>query len=140
MFQLPASGLRILPLALLALAFAACDSGPDSETVGAQAGEVAVPLGESASLDGLALSFQAIAEDSRCPEGVDCVWAGRATVRLVVDGAAHTLPVVDPEREPDAGVRVGSRVLFAVALTPYPSETAPSSDRPVVTVAAFAAR
>ncbi|WP_412060780.1 hypothetical protein [Rubrivirga sp. IMCC45206] len=139
MLQLP-SGLRILSLALLAFAVAACDSGPNYETVGAQAGEVAVPLGESASLDGLTLSFQAVAEDSRCPEGVECVWEGRAAVRLTVQGADHTLAVVDPAREPEAGVRVGQRVLFAVALTPHPSETAPSSDRPVVTVASFEAR
>ncbi|WP_412069909.1 hypothetical protein [Rubrivirga sp. IMCC43871] len=140
MLPLPFPSLRILPLAMLAFVVAACDSGSTYETVGAQAGQVAVPLGESANLDGLTLAFQAIAEDSRCPEGVDCVWEGRATVRLTVQGADHTLAIVDPEREPDAGVRVGQRVLFAVALTPYPSETAPSSDRPVVTVASFEAR
>ena len=131
---------RLLPLAALALVLAACDSGPGYAEVGASAGEVSVALGESASLDGLPVAFQSITEDSRCPVGVDCVWEGRARVRLTVDGRAHTLAVVDPEAEPGAGVRVGDRVVFAVWLTPYPDETAPSSDRPVVTVAAFEVR
>ena len=45
--------------------------------------------GESSSLfdTGLALTFEAVVEDSRCPAGVSCVWEGDATVRVRIDGA-----------------------------------------------------
>lgn len=138
--QPPFSGLRTFSLALLAVVAGACDTGPDYATVGAQAGEVAVALGARATVDGLAVAFDAVPEDSRCPTGVDCVWEGRATVRVTINDQPATLEVVDPAHRPDAGVRVGSRLVFAVALTPYPSETAPSADTPVVTLATFEAR
>jgi hypothetical protein len=35
----------------------------------------------------LKLRFAAVLEDSRCPEGVQCVWAGNARVRLELSGA-----------------------------------------------------
>src|SRR5262245_25820104 len=28
--------------------------------------------------EGLAVSFDSVLEDSRCPEGVDCIWSGNA--------------------------------------------------------------
>ncbi|QYO67433.1 hypothetical protein [Leptolyngbya sp. 7M] len=33
---------------------------------------------------GYSLHFLEVAEDSRCPDGVDCIWAGRAVVKLVL--------------------------------------------------------
>jgi len=44
----------------------------------------------------LKVSFQAVAEDSRCPEDVTCVWAGNAKIVLVVNrsgrpGGAKTI-------------------------------------------------
>ena len=32
--------------------------------------------------EGLTISFSSVAEDSRCPEGVDCIWAGNAKIVL----------------------------------------------------------
>ncbi|ANU07853.1 hypothetical protein [Paraurantiacibacter namhicola] len=37
-------------------------------------------LGEVAVLDGLSIAPIEVIEDSRCPEGVECVWAGRLVV------------------------------------------------------------
>jgi hypothetical protein len=36
---------------------------------------------------GLALTFEAVVEDSRCPAGATCVWEGDAIVRIRIDGA-----------------------------------------------------
>ena len=38
--------------------------------------------GEAVEVAGHALRFLDVVEDSRCPEGVTCVWEGRAKVRL----------------------------------------------------------
>lgn len=123
---------RIVPSLLLvaALGLAACDSADSAlYPADAQSGEVALALGASGSLDGLALSFDAVVEDSRCPADVECVWEGRAVVALTVAGEPVELEVVDPEKEPEAGVRVGGVVVFATWL----------AAGPVVTVVSFPA-
>jgi hypothetical protein len=64
--------------------------------------------GESALVKsaGLRLTFASLAEDSRCPAGVQCVWAGDASVEvsLEISGEAetrllHTNPRFDRETE-----------------------------------------
>lgn len=32
--------------------------------------------------EGLGVVFESVLEDSRCPEGVDCVWSGNAKIRI----------------------------------------------------------
>lgn len=32
--------------------------------------------------EGLAVAFESVIEDSRCPEGVDCIWSGNAKIKL----------------------------------------------------------
>lgn len=45
---------------------------------------VKLPYGSPLTLpDGLRLEFADVIEDSRCPQGVQCVWAGRARIELV---------------------------------------------------------
>jgi hypothetical protein len=125
------SRLLILPALLVAvLGLAACDSaGPVPYPADAQSGEVALALGASGSLDGLALSFDEVVEDSRCPSDAACVWEGRALVGLTLAGEPVELRVVDPEKAPEAGVRAGGYVVFATRLTA----------EPVVTVVSFPA-
>jgi hypothetical protein len=36
---------------------------------------------------GLKVRFGAVLEDSRCPEGVDCIWAGNARIAARLSGA-----------------------------------------------------
>lgn len=123
----------------LVLALAACDaSGP--EAVAVQTEDARLALGETAVVDGLRITFVEVEGDSRCPRGVVCIWEGVADVALVVEGEPYSLSVVDPEMQPEAGVQVGGRVVFAVALTPYPQHGVdPSNETPVVEVATFEA-
>lgn len=53
--------------------------------------EAGVGIGKSITIEGVTLTPQTILEDSRCPEDVQCIWAGdfRAEV-LVVDGERTT--------------------------------------------------
>src|SRR5262245_27923464 len=39
---------------------------------------------ERTASDGLRVRFVAVEEDSRCPENVNCVWAGNARIRITV--------------------------------------------------------
>lgn len=75
----------------------------------------------------LTLTFEAVLEDSRCPAGVSCIWAGDAQVRLRVASkdtqpASYTLHTNDRfERE----VLHGETRVRLVALTPEPTRDGP---------------
>ena len=105
----------ILPLAA-ALALAACITvyPPDRPVA---AGLVYARLGQVVTVGGPRVTPLAVLEDSRCPAGVQCVWAGRvrlsvrigvaqgATVREMVAGmplavADGSLTLVDVLPEP----------------------------------------
>jgi hypothetical protein len=71
--------MRPLPLPLLPFAcvtLAACAAAPQA------ASTFTLARGQSADIaPGLSLSFDAV-DDSRCPPGVRCVWAGRLSYRF----------------------------------------------------------
>ena len=53
---------------------------------------VALKLGQTATFkDGLKVALDKI-NDSRCPSGVQCIWAGELSPVLTVSGAAFTVP------------------------------------------------
>jgi hypothetical protein len=75
---------------------------------------------------GVTVSFDEVVEDSRCPTGITCIWAGDAVVKISIktrDGkpASYTLHTNSPERAADHG---GNRVEL-VAVTPYPKGDTP---------------
>lgn len=123
---------------LLVLSLAACDSADTSSYPSdSRTGETSIALGQTATLDGLAVTFDEVVTDSRCPSDVECVWEGEAIVTVAVSGATYDLRVVDPEARPENGTRIGDRVVFAVALTPEPRSDAPVDVPPTLTLAAY---
>jgi len=66
----------------------------------------------------LNIAFEAVEEDSRCPEGAYCFWAGRAVVRLSVNGTALK---VTEGMIPDSLQPVWGNYRFLMqSLEPYP--------------------
>ncbi len=72
----------LLPFAALALA--ACATVPPADA-GPTAG-----LNQVAAVNGLRIRPIELVEDSRCPANVQCVWAGRLTVRARMNGSGWT--------------------------------------------------
>jgi hypothetical protein len=74
---------------------------------------------------GLTVQFERVLEDSRCPEGARCMWAGRALAQLTVsDGAGQqsfevVLNGVNRLDDP-AAAAFGPYLISLVDLTPYP--------------------
>ena len=121
--------LALLPLLLVS----GCDNSTPSPARSQPEADLQLELEDTAKSDGLTITFEAVTGDSRCPEGVECVWAGEAHVRLVIDGLADTLLVADAEQTPEAGIRRDDVMIRAVALTPYPgSEGDTRGDTPMV--------
>src|SRR6187402_1096410 len=69
---------------LAALMLAACTTVPPANA-GPTAG-----LGQIAVVNGLRIRPIEVVEDSRCPAAVNCVWAGRLTVRARMNGPGWT--------------------------------------------------
>lgn len=68
-------------------------------------------LGARAHKQNLTIVFEKVLEDSRCPEDVQCIWAGEVKVRLQVDtgGAVRRLDLTLPGEERaalDAGLEL----------------------------------
>lgn len=128
----------------LALGAAGCASA-DAPTVPADAapqpsgaapeadGPVRLGVGESAAVGGQTLRFVEVVEDSRCPQGVQCIQAGRAQIRVAVgaDEAVLTAPH-EPMRDGEAvsAVLGGLEVTFE-ALDPYPGSAEAQAGAPV---------
>ncbi len=78
---------HFLPFLLLGLAFGACQNRK-AQQAGYQTFqqdevfELAFAQSAREANGGLSLHFVEVPEDSRCPEGVNCVWAGQVTVVL----------------------------------------------------------
>ena len=90
--------------------------------------EFEIRIGEQVSIEneGLRISFSHVAEDSRCPEGVQCIWAGNGKIVLRVSkarkGAASMR--LNTGLEPRQDAYRGYDVKL-VSLNPYPKEGMP---------------
>ena len=87
--------------------------------------EFEIRVGEWVTIEGerLRVTFDHVAEDSRCPEGVNCIWAGNAKVKLKLRKGRRRSSMltlntgVDPKQAAYRGYEVK-----LVKLDPYPKE------------------
>ena len=90
--------------------------------------EFKLGAGKSAAVkgEGLEIEFVAVAEDSRCPQGVDCIWEGNAKVRLRLKRARR--PPVEIELNTNVEPKRAAAGGYEVRLTnlaPYPKGSQP---------------
>ena len=76
---------RSVFVAVLLLTFASIAAQPGKRVIVLEQ-EFKLKIGESAEMprEGLKIEFDSVTEDSRCPKGVTCVWAGNAKILLKV--------------------------------------------------------
>jgi hypothetical protein len=116
-------------VAILGVTALACASMPTSPSLNHQ-GEVVLAPGQSVPVPetSLTLHFEGVAEDSRCPTGVTCVWEGDAIVRIRIEApgtAASQYTLHTSQRFPQQIVHGSVRVRL-VSVSPYPA-----ADRPI---------
>lgn len=96
-----------------------------SITISAKEPEVLnIRMGQSGLADNgkLGIKFVSIVEDSRCPVGTSCVWAGNAKVRLVISrGKSRKTIEVNTGIDPKVVKAFGYTVRIE-ELTPRPGE------------------
>lgn len=61
-----------------------------------------------------------VIEDSRCPEGVNCIWAGNAKVRLELSGLRGTKVIEANTNMGPQGDRYEAYSITLRSLTPHP--------------------
>lgn len=87
--------------------------------------EFDVKVGETVKVGstGLKISFTAVAEDSRCPKNVTCVWAGNAKINLKLSKAGKRTADINLNTglEPKHQLYYGYDVKL-VSLNPYPEK------------------
>jgi hypothetical protein len=111
-------------LTVLALVVGGCGkSNPNQIQVSANTafdlavGKTAIVKGESISI-----KFDSVTEDSRCPTGVTCIWAGQAKCNMSVVQNGVTTPVVLTQSGGSEGTMQGFAGKYQVSflLNPYP--------------------
>jgi len=65
-------------------------------------------------VDGLAVEFVELMEDSRCPLDVTCVWAGMIVIRIIVSSADGVFGIGTVELTLEAGRRALMWVAFMI--------------------------
>ncbi len=98
---------------------------PTASTETPATGTVRIPLGETVTVATVPVRFDAVTEDSRCPPDVSCVWAGRAHVRLVIDGepVELSMPGYGPNDPVPETVTTGGLTIRALSMTPKAPST-----------------
>lgn len=134
--------LVLLVLVLPLLATACSHTAPQGEperTAFALGDTVALLAGQTGVMQEgndpeILVRFDEVVEDSRCPEGVECVWEGEVTVAVTLfdgDGGTHELQLTLPggQREfrfPESPARqaVMAWDVQLLSVLPYPREGA----------------
>ena len=112
-------------VAFLAMVLAApgCGGGP-SDVQARLNEEVSLSMGQRALIAGenLGIRFEEVTEDSRCPRGVTCIWAGRVTcvVEITQASASYRMAVIEPGLSDEYSRESYGGYELAFHVTPYP--------------------
>lgn len=101
---------------------------------------IKLALGETIIINNHQLKFVKVLEDSRCPKGVTCIWAGRAKVQVEVwenseDSIIKELVFGKVNQGESKGLILltsEGKTIKGYALKPYPSVEVSSSEREYV--------
>ena len=77
--------------------------------------------------EGLAVAFESVLQDGRCPEGVDCIWAGNAKIKIRLGKQKQTPGAV----ELNTGVKPKSSSFLDYEIKLVALNPRPKADKPV---------
>jgi len=70
----------------------------------------------------LTIKFVSLVEDSRCPKGTNCIWAGNASIKVKVSNARGESKIFELNTNTGAkGDTLGGYAINLESLTPHPA-------------------
>jgi len=126
----------ILVLLLLVSAFSFSQENPVESPLIA----IKIPLGETIQIGNHEITFKEVLEDSRCPVGVNCVWAGRAKISIEVSDEENKVmeknlifgEIIQGESNDMVLVTENDNQVIGLKLNPYPNYNEQVEDRSYV--------
>ncbi len=108
--------MKIVLILLFAVIFFGCQTDPVSPKLGDEFG---IDYNESLQIEkqNLNIKFIEVLEDSRCPEGAECVWEGNAKVKFEVNSKEIILNTY--RLEPNEAEVEGYKIKL-ISVYPYP--------------------
>ena len=85
----------LILVAIVLISLTGCPKNQVAFTVGP--GETfTLGVGQSAQIaaEGMTVEFNEVIDDSRCPQGVTCIWAGQASSRVTITYQGKDYPMV----------------------------------------------
>jgi len=86
--------------------------------------EFSLSIGQTAEIksEQLILQFEGIQEDSRCPEGATCFWAGRVISALLItdNGLTSRIMLTEPRPTDQPDANTYKQYEFTSKVQPYP--------------------
>ena len=101
----------------------AAKSKPAKGVIMANGATLTIKQKETVKSGDLTIEFVAVLEDSRCPEGVSCIWAGNAKVQIKMSksGAAAETLELNTNLQPRTANYQGYTITLA-GVNPYPKD------------------
>lgn len=121
--------MKSIVLAIL-LSAVACPGWPAEQTVTLKQGESTSTVGGESRV-----GFERVIGDSRCPKGVQCVWAGDAIVRIWIQHGAGMRESI--ELHTHQGKSGATRNARIVRLDPYPTTNSAIDEKEYVLTLTF---
>lgn len=97
---------------------------------------IKVAKGETVKVKGISIKFLELVEDSRCPTGVNCIWAGRAIVKVEVTSNGNkqermlTFGEIRPGEEKNTNLYSSNEFsINGLTLNPYPTSESTGKDK-----------
>ena len=101
---------------------------------------VKIPLGETIQIGSHTITFKDVLEDSRCPVGVTCVWAGRAKISVEISDEENKLmeknlifgEIMQGESNDMVLFTENNSQVIGLKLNPYPNSGEQATERSYV--------
>ncbi|MGR0482560.1 MAG: hypothetical protein ACTFAL_14485 [Candidatus Electronema sp. V4] len=102
----------------LAALTACADSKPDEPAPPPK--PIELKYGGTIEEGDLSIQFSSVSSDSRCPTGVQCVWAGNAEIVLELSGDGNHAAALNTNPQFPQSYRTSEHVVTLKELKPYP--------------------
>jgi len=110
-------------MVVVAILLAGC-AGTTGEVKAQLGKEFSLSLGQTAVISGenLEITFEEVLEDSRCPKGVVCIWAGRVRclVQITKNDSSEKVELTEPGNNDQYSSETFKIYQFAFNVIPYP--------------------